>query len=251
MISTINYKYQIEFDVYVETFMIKRDADAKLSLLHSEIDPSRIYVPFDVENEQSVYANRFIKERVNLHAYLLDVAVTPTLYSSAFDIVIKFAEDAILKQTNVHPNTDVMLYLEPFKPDKIRSSDSVYLRRKLTQLCARYEVFVTEDWDLFIKELKIRLEKKTSVKRISDLTTIRAINTPNHLKSNETLNEYGCFAKDRADCDINLGELNPLCDPMPEIPSSSTNNISTYNPIGDPKHTDVNMRKLMMKRKKK
>lgn len=243
MISTINYNHQIEFDVYVETFMIKRDADAKLSLLRSEIDPSRIYVPFDVENEQSVYANRFIKERVNLHAYLLDVAVTPTLYSSAFDIVIKFAEDAILKQTNVHPNTEVMLYLEPFKPDKSRSSDSVYLRRKLSQLCARYEVFVTEDWDLFIKELKIRLEKKTSVKRLSDVTTISNIPALNRLKSNETmtLNEY---------CDIDLGNANPFCDPTPEI-SSSTNNISGYNPIGDSKHTNVNMRKLMMQRKKK
>lgn len=251
MISTINYKHQIEFDVYVETFMIKRDVDAKLSLLRSEIDPSRIYVPFDVENEQSVYANRFIKERVNLHAYLLDVAVTPTFYSSAFDIVIKFAEDAILKQTNVHPNTEVMLYLEPFKPDKSRSSDSVYLRRKLTELCIRYNVFVTEDWDLFIKELKIRLEKKTSVKRLSDLTTIRANNTPNHLSSNETLNELGQSVKDSVEWNTNPGELNPFCDPIPEIPSSSTNNISTYNPIGDPKYTDVNMRKLIMKRKKK
>lgn len=250
MISTINYKHQIEFDVYVETFMIKRDADAKLSLLRSEIDPSRIYVPFDVENEQSVYANRFIKERVNLHAYLLDVAVTPTLYSSAFDIVIKFAEDAILKQTNVHLNTEVMLYLEPFKSDKSRSSDSVYLRRKLTQLCARYEVFVTEDWDLFIKELKIRLEKKTSVKRISDLTTISNTPTPNHSQSNETLNEWECLAKDRADCDIVLGKTNPFCNTTPEI-SSSTNNISGYTPIGDPKNTNVNMRKLMMQRKKK
>ena len=236
MISTINCKPRIEFDVYVETFMIKRDADAKLSLLRSEIDPTRIYVPFDSENEQAAYANRFIKERVNLHAYLLNVAVTPTFYSSAFDIVIKFAEDAILKQTNVHPNTEVMLYLQPFKSDECRSSDSVYLKRKLTELCARYEVFVTEDWELFIKELKLKLERKPTVKRISelttttDLTTIRANNTSDRLNSNETLNELGWLAKDRANCDINLGELNPN---------------------GDPKYTEVNMRKLMMKRKKK
>lgn len=251
MISTIECKPQIEFDVYVETFMIKRDADAKLSSLRSEIDPTRIYVPFDTENEQAAYANRFIKERVNLHAYLLNVSVTPTFYSSAFDIVIKFAEDAILKQTNVHLNTGVMLYLQPFKPDECRSSDSVYLKRKLTELCTRYEVFVTEDWDLFIKELKLRLGKKTSVKRLSDLTTIKINNTSDRLNSNETLNELGWLAKDRADCDINLGELNPFCDPIPEMPSSSTNNISVYSPIGDPAHTNVNMRKLMMKRKKK
>lgn len=224
MISTINYKPQIEFDVYVETFMSRRDVDAKLNLLRSEIDPTRIYVPFDNENEQVSYANRFIKERVNLHVYLLNVAVTPTFYSSAFDIVIKFAEDVILKQTNVHPNTEVMLYLQPFKPDECRSSDSVYLKRKLTELCARYEVFVTEDWDLFIRQLKLRLEKKVSVKRLSDLTTISANNTSNRLNSNETLNELGWLAKDRADYDINLG---------------------------DPKYTDVNTRKLMMKRKKK
>ena len=234
MISTINYNHQIEFDVYVETFMIKRDADAKLSLLRSEIDPSHIYVPFDVENEQSIYANKFIKERVNLHAYLLNVAVTPTFYSSAFDIVIKFAEDAILKQTNVHPTTEVMLYLEPFKQDECRSSDSIYLKRKLTELCARYEVFVTDDWDLFVKELKGKLDKKVAIKRISDLTTIKLNEQYEKIStsSNETLNEL--HSKDIAEAELIKGKNEPY-----------------YNQSGDPKYTEVNMRKLMMKRKKK
>lgn len=231
MISTINCKPQIEFDVYVETYMIKKEADAIIESLRAEIDPTRIYVPFDTENEQAENANKFIKERVNLHAYLLNVAVTPTFYNSAFDIIIKFAEDAILKETNIHPNTDVILYLQPFKPDEHRckSSESMYLKRKLTELCTRYNVFVTEDWDLFIKELKSRLEKKSSVKRISDLTTISNTPTPNRLKSNETLNGRECLAKDRADCDIVLGKTNPFCDTTPEI-SSSTNNISVYTP---------------------
>lgn len=230
MISTIDCKPQIEFDVYVETYMIKKEANAIIEALRAEIDPTHIYVPFDTENDQAANANKFIKERVNLHAYLLNVAVSPASYNSAFDIVIKFAEDAILKETNIHPNADVMLYLQPFKPDEHRSSDSVYLKRKLTELCTRYNVFVTEDWDLFIKELKSRLGKKPSVKRISDLTTISNIPAPNRLKSNEALNGWECLAKDRADGDIILGKTNPFWDTTPET-SSSTNNISAFIPI--------------------
>ena len=173
MISTIECKPQIEFDVYVETYMVKKKADTMIHSLCAEIEPSRVYVPFENENEQAINANEFIKERVKIHAYLLNLAAAPTFYRSAFDIVIKFAEDAILKQTRVHPNTEVMLYLKPVDPDEYISSDSVYLKRKLTQLCEKYEVFVTEDWELFIKELKLRLRKKPSVKRLSDLATIK------------------------------------------------------------------------------
>lgn len=232
MISAIECKPQIEFDVYAETFMIKKEADAIIHSLCTEIDHARVYVPFENANEQAINANEFIKERVNLHAYLLNLAASQTIHRSAFDIVIKFAEDAILKQTRVRPNIEVMVYLKQFSPDEFRSSDSVYLKRKLTQLCAKYEVFVTEDWDLFIKELKGRLNKKVSIKRISDLTTIKANEQYEKIStsSNETLNEL--HSKDITEDELIKGKNEPY-----------------YSKIGDPKYTNVNMRKIMKKKK--